>query len=48
MLQVRPIMVQENNQSQLHGGPLCAFRSDNIESYDIKNASIRTIDPSNW
>lgn len=25
------------------GGPLCVFRSDNIESYDIRNASIRSI-----
>ena len=28
------------------GGPLCTFRSDNIESYDVKNASIRSINPS--
>jgi hypothetical protein len=28
------------------GGPLCVFRSDNIESYDIKNASIRSIVPA--
>lgn len=29
------------------GGPLTVFRSDNLTSYDIKSASIRTIDHTN-
>ena len=29
------------------GGPLTAFRTDNLPDYDIKNASIRSIKPTN-
>ena len=36
----------EPNQPFTFGGPLSVFRSDNLTSYDIKNASIRSIDSS--
>lgn len=28
------------------GGPICCFRSDNLTDYDLKNCSIRSIDPT--